>query len=115
VQSFLNNLSDRENLQGKSIIFVRHSDKVVGAIALEDVVREEAKLTIQHLHKQGIKVVMISGDHTSVAEKIANEVGIDEFIGEALPDEKMERIDEYRERYGPIMMIGDGINDAPSL
>ncbi|GBD34797.1 Copper-exporting P-type ATPase B [bacterium HR35] len=88
---------------------------ILGAIILEDEIREESKEAIEELHKLGIKVMMMTGDKKEVAEKVAKELKIDEYFAEVLPQEKVDKVKELQQRGLKVMMIGDGINDAPAL
>ena len=96
-------------------MFARDESGIAAAIALQDALREEARQAIDAIRKLGIRVVMITGDRADVAEMVSQQVGIDEYFAEAMPDEKMNIVDDLRRRYGPVLMIGDGINDAPAL
>ena len=96
---------------------VRDGDGVSAkaAFVMADTIRPEAKTLINDLHKAGVKkVVMLTGDHRSVARTIAEEAGIDEFHAELLPEDKLRIIRQLKEE-GNVMMIGDGVNDAPAL
>jgi Cd2+/Zn2+-exporting ATPase len=87
----------------------------VGLIALSDRVRDGAALAVAELHSLGIRSVMLSGDSPAVAQAIARETHIEEFHADLLPDQKLRLVGELRARYGPVAMVGDGINDAPAL
>lgn len=87
----------------------------VGMVALSDRVRAGARETVCELQRMGIRSAMLSGDSPVVASTAAAEIGIDEFHAGLLPDEKLRLVKELRERYGPVAMVGDGINDAPAL
>jgi len=87
----------------------------VGLIALSDHVRDGAALAVAELHRLGIRSVMLSGDSPAVASSIARETHIEEFHADLLPDQKLRLVGELRARYGPVAMVGDGINDAPAL
>lgn len=100
---------------GKSVVLVGTSTEIVGAIAVADTVRVTAKQTVQQLHARGLKVVMLTGDNAATAGAIAQELGVDEWKAELLPEEKVEQITKLSERYGKVAMVGDGVNDAPAL
>src|SRR5690606_602342 len=100
---------------GKTIVYVGHNDKIVAIYALKDVVREEAKETISELKRRGIKTIMLTGDNELTAKAVCEEVGIDDYVAECLPNEKVEHIRELAKKYGKVAMVGDGINDAPAL
>lgn len=106
---------DRLENEGKTVVFMRIDDEIQGAIALKDTVREEAKATIAALHTMGIKVAMLTGDHERPAQAIAREVGVDLVYAELLPQDKADIIKSLREQYEYVVMVGDGVNDAPAL
>ena len=99
---------------GKTHIYFAYDSEFLGIIALADAVREDSKVAIQGLKNMGVKVVMLTGDNPRVAEAIGNEVKVDEVISEVKPDEKEKKIRELQ-KHGRVCMVGDGINDAPSL
>ena len=100
--------------QGKTIVYVANQVKVLGVIALSDVIREEAKEAIKQLQETGIKTAMLTGDNKNAAEYVAKELGIDVYFAEVLPENKVNKIKELQEK-GKVAMVGDGINDAPAL
>ncbi|WMW26392.1 copper-translocating P-type ATPase [Methanolobus sediminis] len=101
--------------QGMTTVFVLIDEKAVGAIALEDVVRPESKEAVSKLKEMSIKCFMLTGDQKQVAERVADQIGLDEYFAGVLPDEKASRIKEVQERGLIVAMVGDGINDAPAL
>ncbi len=101
--------------QGKTVTFVRNSDGILAAMALKDTVREIVKTTIQELKNSGIHCIMLTGDNAKTAKAISDETGVDEYIAECLPGDKVTHIKNLLEEYGSVAMIGDGINDAPAL
>ncbi len=88
---------------------------VLGIVAFRDMVRPEAKRTINELHALGIKTVMISGDNLGSAQKVAHELGIGEVRAQVLPEQKALFVSELRTRGEVVAMVGDGVNDAPAL
>lgn len=102
-------------LQGKSIVFVQKDQEVIGLITLVDKVRDDAIELVQWLHTQSIETIMITGDNAQTANHIASAIGIDRVIASCLPDEKAQLINELETEYGTVVMMGDGINDAPAL
>jgi Cd2+/Zn2+-exporting ATPase len=103
-------------LQGKSVVMVGDATGVWGLIALRDRIRPVVREVIGQLRRQGIeRVVMLTGDHIRTARHIAGEAGVDEVDSELAPEQKVERIGELAQTYGPVLMVGDGVNDAPAL
>ncbi|WP_203650911.1 heavy metal translocating P-type ATPase [Secundilactobacillus yichangensis] len=97
-------------------VYVSADDQYLGCVTFTDELRPEAVTTMSELHELGIKnLMMISGDRQSIAEKIAKAVGIDRVYAECLPGEKIEVLKKVPENQRPVAMVGDGVNDAPSL
>jgi len=101
--------------QGKTVVFVLIDDKLAGAIALADIIREESAEAILMLQAMGIQCIMLTGDNQQVAEWVGEEIGLDEVIAEVLPEEKAAKIREVQSRGMIVAMTGDGVNDAPAL
>ena len=101
--------------QGNTVIFVSRNDEVLAYYSLEDSLKPESRMAIERLNTMGIQTIMVSGDNQRTAEHIASLVGIKEVHANHMPDEKTERLEQLREKYGVIGMVGDGINDAPAL
>lgn len=101
--------------EGKSLIYAAVNGECIGLIAIADQVRETSKDAFARLKKLGIKTVILSGDNKACAEYIGAAVGADEVYSEVLPEEKAKIISEIKQKYGVVMMVGDGINDAPAL
>jgi len=101
--------------QGKTVVFVMIDEKVKGAIALADLIRPESKKAISMLKNMGIKCMMLTGDNKQVAQWVSEEVGLDEYFAEVLPQEKAAKIKEVQQRNLIVAMAGDGVNDAPAL
>ncbi len=100
----------------KTSLFVSVNDQYVGEITFSDEVRPEARQTIAQLMKMGIrKIMMISGDKQSISETIAKEIGISEVYAGCLPEDKLKILKSVSDDFRPIVMVGDGVNDAPSL
>lgn len=100
---------------GNSIIYVIEEDKVIGLIGVKDIVRDNAKKTISRLKKLGKNIIMLTGDNKETAHIIANSVGIDTVIANVMPQDKTKVIKDLIKDGNNVMMVGDGINDAPSL
>ncbi len=102
--------------QGNTVISVSRNSEVIGLIALADTIRDEARTLISSIKKVGIKhIVMLTGDNVGSAKAISNLIGITEFHAALLPEDKVTKVNNLREKYGEVAMVGDGINDAPAL
>lgn len=99
---------------GASIVYVFEENKVVAIFGVKDIIRDNIQEVIKNLKVMNKKVVMLTGDNECTAKIIASSIGIDEVRANVLPKEKKINIDELKQS-GKVMMIGDGINDAPSL
>jgi len=111
-------LEDNSNklaTDGKTPMFVAFDNKLVGIIAVADVVKKNSKKAIEKLHKMGIEVAMITGDNKKTADAIAKQVGIDRVLSEVLPQDKANEIKKLQAENKKVAMVGDGINDAPAL
>lgn len=106
---------DNYSKAGCSIIYVVQNKKLIGIIGVKDTVREESKEAIREFKRRGIDVVMLTGDHEGVANQIAKEVGIRHVISDVLPKEKASYIEKLKQDGNRVIMVGDGINDAPAL
>jgi Cd2+/Zn2+-exporting ATPase len=108
-------LDDIEDDQHTAVL-IGNSNGVIGIISISDSVREFAKESISTLKKNDIKeLVLITGDNQRTAEKVARSVGIDAFHAELLPEDKVTVIEDLKKKYDQVAMVGDGVNDAPSL
>ena len=101
--------------EGKSVMYLTVSDKLLGVIAVADSLKSESVDTFKKFKEMGIKTVLLSGDNKLCAEYIGGILNADEVYSEVLPEEKAEIVAKIKEKYGSVMMIGDGINDAPAL
>jgi len=113
--AFQNGIAVSLAKQGKTVVFVKNNNQIVGLFALKDTIRKDTKKAIKALKKQGIHTVMLTGDNEMTAKAIANEAGLDDYIAECLPEEKVSYVKSLRKTYGNVAMVGDGINDAPAL
>jgi len=101
--------------EGKTVVFLIVDGKLAGAIALADIIKEDARAALELLKEMGIKVMMLTGDAQPVAKWVAGELRLDEYFAQVLPHEKSERIAELKSRGLTVGMVGDGVNDAPAL
>jgi len=101
--------------QGKTVVFVLVDGKLKGAIALADIVRPEAKQAISALKALNIRCMMLTGDNKATAKWVSDQVGLDEYFAEVLPQDKAAKVKEVQSRGGLVAMTGDGVNDAPAL
>lgn len=101
--------------RGAGVLHVVRDGQIIGALAVEDKIRPESRAAVQALQEQGVKVAMITGDATQVAEAVGEELGIDEVFAEVLPQDKDSKVTELQERSLAVAMVGDGVNDAPAL
>ena len=112
-------ISDNEADIIGTLVHVAIDNKYAGYIVISDKIKEDSKEFIKELKKQGInKTVMLTGDLNKVAEKVSNEIGIDEFYAELLPENKVEKVEELlnqKDKEDKLIFVGDGINDAPVL
>jgi len=100
----------------QTVIYLIHDEsEVVAAFALADVIREESREAIEALHGMDIEVAMLTGDSEDVARAVSDELGIDQFFAEVLPDEKDTKVAQLQSEGKLVAMVGDGVNDAPAL
>lgn len=101
---------------GESLLYLAEEKEIIGIFAVNDPVREDAPHIIRKLHQSGIQnCVMITGDDEGAARNAANTAGIDQYISRALPEDKFKFVEEQKKQGHTVIMIGDGINDAPAL
>ena len=106
--------ADSLSEQGKTPLFFAEGEKLIGMIAVADVIKKDSYQAIQELKNMGIHVVMLTGDNERTAKAIGSQAGVDEVIAGVLPDGKEEVVRKLKEK-GKVTMVGDGINDAPAL
>ena len=101
--------------EGKTEVYLIANKKVVGALGLADIVREQSKQTIATLKSMGIKTAMITGDSDEVAAYVSKQLGLDQYFAEVKPEDKAAKVKELQKNGQKVAMVGDGINDAPAL
>lgn len=106
---------ERLSLQGKTVVFVVIDGTMKGAIALADIIRPESKRAVSLLKEMGIQCMMLTGDNRLVAKWVAEELKLDDYFAEVLPQDKSAKVKEVQSRKLIVAMIGDGVNDAPAL
>lgn len=99
----------------ETLVLIAGSKQVLGILALSDQVKPDSKQAVSQLHRLGIKVAMLTGDAKDVADSIAKQLGIDRVFAQVLPKDKYGRIKKLQEEGNRVMMVGDGVNDAPAL
>lgn len=107
--------TERLTKQGKNVVFFGENDHVVGYLAMMDLPQPTASSVIDYLNTQGIQTVMITGDATLTGQAVGDLLGISQVKGNVLPEQKSTIITELQQQYGKTVMLGDGINDAPTL
>jgi Cd2+/Zn2+-exporting ATPase len=101
---------------GHTVMLVALNDILIGLISVMDLPRESAIMTLKRLKEIGVeKVIMLTGDHQNVADSIARQIGLTEARGNLLPEDKVIAIQELKEKYSKVAMVGDGVNDAPAM
>jgi Cu2+-exporting ATPase len=98
-----------------TLVYVARDKEMLGLIVLEDKIRPESKKAIDAFHKMGIKVAMLTGDKKEIAEKVGRQLGIDTVFAQVLPEDKVNKVKELQDKGFIVGMVGDGVNDAPSL
>ena len=116
--SILNNhTKDEQELtaKGNSVVYVIRNNEIIALIGLNDILRDNAKITVEKLKQKNIETIMITGDNKETAEKIGKELEIDKIISNVLPKEKADIVKRLKSENKNVMMCGDGINDSPAL
>jgi Cd2+/Zn2+-exporting ATPase len=107
---------DRLAANGRSVVVVRRGGRWLGVLGLADLPRPGVGRVIERLRALGVRpLIMLTGDHRSVAAAVAKQVGVDEFRAELLPADKVRSVRELQAAHGRVAMVGDGVNDAPAL
>jgi heavy metal translocating P-type ATPase len=101
--------------EGKTALIIAHNDQICGVLCVADKERDESREAIRRLKRDGLKLIMLTGDNPRTAHAIARRIGVDEVVSEALPEDKVRRVRELMAEGRTLAMVGDGINDAPAL
>ena len=111
----INEAAERLSKKGQTVVFAALNGTAAGVLGISDPVKPDSREAVERLRKQGIRVIMLTGDNRVTAQSVAEQVGVDDFIAEVLPEDKVREITRLRERGEKVGMVGDGINDAPAL
>lgn len=101
--------------KGKTVPLVAYKGKLIGAVVISDAIKQSSKQAINELQSAGVHVIMMTGDNAQTAAAVAEEVGIDEFYADCLPEDKLKKVEALKSQGHKVAMAGDGINDAPAL
>ena len=108
-------LDSTPNIESQNLLYVARDKKLIGIIGIEDPIRPQMKKSLNQMRRLGVdEIVMLTGDSKTVAEKVALEMDLDAYFAEILPEDKARYVNKLKQ-YGTVMMVGDGINDAPAL
>jgi Cu+-exporting ATPase len=111
----LETAADKHRAQGEGVMFVAIDRELAGLVVVADPIKETAAEAVAELQRNGVHVVMMTGDYRRTAEAVARKAGVDEVIAEVLPEQKQAKVQALRKAGRRVAMAGDGINDAPAL
>ena len=113
IANILNNSAP--DIETRNLLYVSRNKQLIGIIGIEDPIRPQMKKALNQMRRLGVdEIVMLTGDSKTVAEKVANSMDLDAYFAEILPEDKARYVNKLKQ-YGTVMMVGDGINDAPAL
>jgi len=110
-----NEIIKRLESEGKTVMLLESGEKIIGYVAVADMLKEGVREVVAKLEEKGIESWMVTGDNERTAKAIAREAGIKNILAQVLPQEKAQKVKEFKEKYGVVAFAGDGINDAPAL
>ncbi len=113
--SKLKDQAEEMRREGQTVMYVGVDGQLAGILAVSDPIKESSAEAIRQLHKEGLQIVMLTGDNLATAEAVATKLGIDAVVAEVLPDEKAAKVKSLQDEGKMVAMAGDGINDAPAL
>ncbi len=111
----INEAAERLSMKGQTAVYAALNGIAAGVLGISDPVKPDSREAVERLRKQGIRVIMLTGDNRLTAQSVAEQAGVDDFIAEVLPEDKAREISRLREMGERVGMVGDGINDAPAL
>ena len=107
--------SQIQQMKGKTPVYIAIDNAFQAAMYLSDIIRDESKQAVERLHQMGIKTAMLTGDSEDVASVVGKELQVDTIFAQVLPDDKVNKVKELQHQGHIVAMVGDGVNDAPSL
>ncbi len=115
IPASISDFTAQSNEKGQSVVYLIQDDQLVTVFALADVIRPESRQAIKDLHEMGVEIAMLTGDSRAVAKVVAEELDINTYFAEVLPEHKDQKVTQLQEEGKLVAMVGDGVNDAPAL
>lgn len=115
INSIIEDKADMLADEGKTPLYFARGNKIIGIIAVADVIKETSKAAVEELKKMGIEVILLTGDNEKTAKAIGKQIEVDNIIAQVMPHDKESHVKNIQEKGGKVAMVGDGINDAPAL